>query len=197
MILTVRIDGLRTYLRSRPRLNERLQRIIIGQLRGGIMRRKLSYIALLTAAILTLATGLVPQVPAQTGEQTLAGEWIMTSSPINGELASRQGSSLGFPDRDMVFEQQGDLRTGVVLREDAGPNVKPLGAWRVMDDRFSASFQLWCPESDKPCGSVIMRGRFISDDRVRGTMTVFFDQKDDTRPTGYDTWVFSFRGSRK
>jgi hypothetical protein len=161
------------------------------------MKRKLPYIVLLTAATLALSISFAPQVPAQTGEQTLAGEWIMTSTPINGEVISRMGNSLGFPGRDMVFEQQGDIRTGVVLREDAGPNVRPLGTWRVMDDRFSASFQLWCPESDLPCGSVVMRGRFISDNRVRGTMTVFFDQRDDTRPTGYDTWIFSFRGSRK
>ena len=63
--------------------------------------------------------------------------------------------------------------------------------------RFSAAFQLWCPNADGPCGSVIMRGQFLADDSVKGTMTVFFDQPDDGRPTGYDTWVFAFRGSRK
>jgi hypothetical protein len=143
-----------------------------------------------------LAAAAAPSARAQSA-RTLAGEWIMTSSPINGALASRMGNSLGFPDRDMVFEQQGELRNGFVLREDVGANVRPLGSWRVMGNRFSAAFQLWCPMADGPCGSVIMRGQFLSDDSVKGTMTVFFDQSDDSRPTGYDTWVFAFRGSRK
>jgi hypothetical protein len=154
---------------------------------------KLKWVVLCAAFFLAAAA---PRVSAQS-ERTLAGEWIMTSSPINGETASRMGNSLGFPDRDMVFEQVGELRNGVVLREDVGVNVRPLGSWRVMGNRFSAAFQLWCPASGGPCGSVIMRGQFLSDDSVKGSMTVFFDQPDATRPTGYDTWVFSFRGSRK
>jgi hypothetical protein len=150
-------------------------------------------------AILSIAFFLAaaaPQARAQS-ERTLAGEWIMVSTPLNGEVASRLGNSLGFPDRDMVFTQDGDLRNGVVLREDVGGNVRPLGSWRVMGNRFSAAFQLWCPNADGPCGSVIMRGQFLSGDSVKGTMTVFFDVSDDGRPTGYDTWTFLFRGSRK
>ncbi|PYT03802.1 MAG: hypothetical protein DMF60_17225, partial [Acidobacteria bacterium] len=100
------------------------------------------------------------------------------------------------PDRDMMFEQQGDLRTGVVLREDVGQNVRPLGVWRVMGDQFSTTFQLWCPNEDGPCGSIVMRGRFIRDDKISGTMTAFFDQPDDSTPTGYDSWTFSFVGNR-
>ena len=160
------------------------------------MLKRTRFIILLIAAFLILAASdFAPQARMQS-ERTLVGEWIMTSSPINGEQFSRLGNSLGFPDRDMIFEQQGDLRTGVVLREDAGPNVKPLGVWRVMGDKFSATFQLWCPDTSGTCGTVIMRGEFVRDDRVRGTMTVFFDQEDDFRPTGHDTWVFSFRGDR-
>jgi hypothetical protein len=151
----------------------------------------------LIASLLAFAAFSFTPKAAMQGERTLVGEWIMTSSPINGEMASRMGNTLGFPERDMLFEQQGSLRTGVVLREDVGVNVRPLGVWRMEGDRFSASFQLWCPESNGPCGSVIMRGEFSSDDRVKGTMTVFFDQSDETRPTGYDTWVFSFKGRRK
>jgi hypothetical protein len=149
----------------------------------------------LFGAVFLLAIA-APPVRAQSGN-TLAGEWIMKSTPINGEMASRMGNSLGFPDRDMVFTVEGDLRNGVVLREDVGANVRPLGSWRVMGDRFSAAFQLWCPVADGPCGSVVMRGQFLDGDTVKGTMTVFFDQADEGRPTGYDTWVFSFRGSRK
>jgi hypothetical protein len=129
-------------------------------------------------------------------EHTLAGEWIVTSRPINGQMASPKGVSLGFPDRDMVFEQRGGLRTGVVLREDVGANVHPLGVWRVEGDQFSTTFQLWCPNPDGPCGSIVMRGRFVSDDRIRGTMTAFFNVPDDNTPTGYDTWTFSFVGDR-
>jgi hypothetical protein len=130
------------------------------------------------------------------GDHTLAGEWLVTSKPINGQMASPKGVSLGFPDRDMVFEQQGDLRTGVVLREDVGENVRPLGVWRVDGDQFSTTFQLWCPNADGPCGSIVMRGRFISADRIRGTMTAFFNVLDENTPTGYDTWTFSFVGDR-
>ena len=151
---------------------------------------KLKRIILCTALLLAAA----PAAAAQ--DQTLAGEWLMTSTPINGELFSRLGNTLGFPDRHMVFEQQGELRTGVVLREDVGVNVHPLGSWRVMGNRFSSTFQLWCPNTELPCGSVIMRGQFLSETSVKGTMTVFFDAADPSRPTGYDTWVFSFRGNR-
>lgn len=129
-------------------------------------------------------------------ELTLDGEWIVRSSPINGQMTSPKGLTLGFPDRDMLFEQQGDLRTGVVLREDVGQNVKPLGVWRVMGDQFSATFQLWCPDANGPCGSIVMRGRFVRADKINGTMTAFFDQPDDTTPTGFDSWTFSFAGNR-
>jgi hypothetical protein len=130
------------------------------------------------------------------GERSLAGEWIVTSTPINGQTFSPKGVTLGFPDRDMVFEQQGDLRIGVVLREDVGHNVRPLGVWRVNGDQFSTTFQLWCPDADGPCGSIVMRGQFVRDDKINGTMTAFFDVLDDTTPTGYDTWTFSFVGNR-
>jgi hypothetical protein len=129
-------------------------------------------------------------------ERSLAGEWIVVSSPIDGKMASPKGTTLGFPDRDMVFDQQGDIRTGVVLREDVGQNVRPLGVWRVMGDQFSTTFQLWCPDANGPCGSIVMRGQFVRDDKINGTMTAFFDQSDDTTPTGYDTWTFSFVGNR-
>src|SRR3954468_22628353 len=63
---------------------------------------KLKWAILFTAFLLAIAA---PQAGAQT-ERTLAGEWIMVSSPINGENFSRLGNSLGFPDRDMVFTQE-------------------------------------------------------------------------------------------
>ncbi|HKP85960.1 MAG TPA: hypothetical protein VJZ26_07690 [Blastocatellia bacterium] len=160
------------------------------------MLKRTRFIALVTAAFAILAASDFTRQARTQAEQTLVGEWIMKSTPIDNQLVSRLGNTLAFPDRHMVFEQQGDIRTGVVLREDAGANVHPLGVWRVMGDKFSATFQLWCPNKSSACGSVIMRGEFVRDDRVRGTMTVFFDQKDDFRPTGYDTWVFSFKGDR-
>ena len=129
-------------------------------------------------------------------ERTLAGEWIVRSTPIDGKLTSPKGITLGFPDRDMVFEQQGDLRTGVVLREDVGHDVRPLGVWRVMGDQFSTTFQLWCADTNGPCGSIVMRGTFVRDDKIAGTMTAFFDQEDPATPTGFDTWTFSFVGNR-
>jgi hypothetical protein len=160
------------------------------------MRKGLALITISALALLLLgSTSLVPEASMQS-ERTLVGEWMVTSSPINDEIISRMGNSLGFPNRHMVFEQQGELRTAFVAREDVGVDVEPLGVWRINGDRFSATFQLWCPDSSRACGSVIMRGEFARDDRIRGTMTVFFDQEDQTRPTGYDTWTFSFRGDR-
>lgn len=153
---------------------------------------KLLVCAVLCAAPATFAT----RTAATQTERTLSGEWIVKSSPIDGHMASPKGISLGFPDRDMVFEQEGDLRTGVVLREDVGHDVRPLGVWRVMGDQLSATFQLWCPDTNGPCGSIVMRGQFIRDDKINGTMTAFFDQFDDNTPTGYDTWTFSFVGNR-
>jgi hypothetical protein len=145
----------------------------------------------------TVATGSVGTSTAlMQGERSLAGEWIVTSTPINGQMTSPKGLTLGFPNRDMVFEQQGDLRLGVVLREDVGQNVKPLGVWRVTGDQFSTTFQLWCPDADGPCGSIVMRGQFVRDDKISGTMTAFFNVLDDNTPTGYDTWTFSFVGNR-
>ena len=153
------------------------------------------FIALSVAAFFILAASFFTPKAAMQSEFTLAGEWLMVSTPIDNQLFSRMGNSLGFPDRDMIFEQQGDLRTGVVLREE-GQNIRPLGVWRVKGDKFSATFQLWCPDSRFACGSVVMRGEFLRDDKVKGTMTVFFDQEDNFRPTGYDTWVFAFTGNR-
>jgi hypothetical protein len=41
-----------------------------------------------------------------------------------------------------------------------------------------------------------MRGHFVRDDKISGTMTAFFDLSDSSSPTGYDTWTFSFVGNR-
>jgi hypothetical protein len=141
--------------------------------------------------------GILParKVSAQT-PRTLAGEWLVRSSAINGETVSRQGNTLGFPDRDMFFQENGEIRTGFVNREDAGTEVKPLGVWRLDGNKFSATFQLWCPNSEGACGSVVMRGEFVSDTRIRGVMTAFFDVADEARPTGFDTWSFNFTGDR-
>jgi hypothetical protein len=134
---------------------------------------------------------------AQGPALTLVGEWIVKSQPINGQNFSRKGNTLGFPDRDMFFFDDAGLRTGMVVREDVGANVKPLGVWRVEGSNLSTAFELWCPDSSGPCGSVIMRGSFSDPNTISGTMSVFFEVEDDTTPTGLDTWVFSFTGTRK
>jgi hypothetical protein len=150
--------------------------------------------AILLSVVVFLIAGL--KASGQQSQRTLVGRWMISSAPINNEIVSRKGNSLGFPDRDMTFEQRGDIRTCFVSREDIGRNVKPLGVWRISGDRFSATFQLWCPDDNQTCGSVVMRGVFVDDDKVKGTMTVFWDEEDETRPTGYDTWTFSFSGRR-
>jgi hypothetical protein len=58
--------------------------------------------------------------------RTLVGEWIVRSTPINGETASRLGNTLGFPDRDMSFREDGEIRTGLVAREDVGTKILNL-----------------------------------------------------------------------
>ncbi|HSB08968.1 MAG TPA: hypothetical protein VLM38_05615 [Blastocatellia bacterium] len=160
------------------------------------MSRSVRFVALLAIlSCVTQASGGRSTAVVQE-ERTLAGEWIVRSTPIDGKLTSPKGITLGFPDRDMVFEQQGDLRTGVVLREDVGQDVRPLGTWRVMGDEFSTAFQLWCPDTNGPCGSIVMRGKFVRDDKINGTMTAFFDVDDPSTPSGFDTWTFSFAGNR-
>ena len=160
------------------------------------MHKALLLISFSIVSLLAAGTPLKTTASSAQAERSLSGEWIVVSSPIDGKLSSPKGTTLGFPDRDMIFDQTGDIRTGVVLREDVGQNVRPLGVWRVMGDQFSATFQLWCPDPNGPCGSIVMRGQFIRDDRINGTMTAFFDQPDDSTPTGYDTWTFAFVGNR-
>src|SRR6478672_5167196 len=124
------------------------------------MKVRFSLVLVLTVAIL-FATATSARTPGQQSDAfTLVGEWIVRSQPINGQTISRKGNTLGFPDRDMVFTQDGNLRTGMVLREDIGPEVRPLGVWRVQGINLSTAFELWCPDSSGPCGSVIMRGSF-------------------------------------
>jgi hypothetical protein len=155
---------------------------------------------IITASLLLVAaSGLL--FDRRTGysqtEFTMNGVWDMTFSAVNGELISRQGNTLGFPDREMTFEEQGDFKLARVTRGELGRNVIPLGVWRINADRFSATFQLWCPEADNPCGSVIMRGRFVDENKVKGTSVVYFDEADPNRPTGFDTWPNAFRGNRR
>ena len=159
------------------------------------MLKSTRIIALVVIVFAIAAASIGVSTASLQGQRSLAGEWIVTSTPINGQMASPKGLTLGFPDRDMVFEEQGDLRIGVVLREE-GLNVRPLGVWRVTGDQFSTTFQLWCPDADGPCGSIVMRGRFVRDDKISGTMTAFFNLVDERTPTGYDTWTFSFVGNR-
>ena len=159
------------------------------------MLKSTRIIALVVIVFAIAAASIGISTASLQGQRSLAGEWIVTSTPINGQMASPKGVTLGFPDRDMVFEEQGDLRIGVVLREE-GLNVRPLGVWRVTGDQFSTTFQLWCPDADGPCGSIVMRGQFVRDDKISGTMTAFFNLLDERTPTGYDTWTFSFVGNR-
>ncbi|HEU4391925.1 MAG TPA: hypothetical protein VFV34_29330 [Blastocatellia bacterium] len=155
--------------------------------------------AIITACIAMMAgcTFLLSTPGARSQSSfTLVGSWDMTFSAVNGELISRKGNTLGFPDREMTFVQEDGENRGFVTREDFA-DVRPLGVWRVDGTRFSATFQLWCPDEDDPCGSVIMRGEFIDETRVRGTAATFFDEDDETRPTGFDTWPNTFRGSKR
>jgi hypothetical protein len=160
------------------------------------MKGKSLFASLMVVAVSAISSS-IPSVRGQTTPFTLMGEWLVKSQAINGRELSPKGNTLGFPDRDMFFTQDGDLRTGFVVREDVGLNVKPLGVWRVEGSNFSSAFELWCPDASGPCGSVIMRGTFSDPNTISGTMSVFFEVEDDTTPTGLDTWVFSFTGTRK
>ena len=148
------------------------------------------------AALLVLSYASPPKARTQSGERTLKGEWVVSFSPIDDQVISRQGNSLGFADRHIEFDQQSGLRTSVVTREDIDPGLHPLGVWRISGDDFSATFQLYCLTPGLACGTVTLRGRFTDTDKIRGTAAVFFEQEDETRPTGLDTWTMSFRGLR-
>jgi hypothetical protein len=160
------------------------------------MPKKPIFTAIFALIMISMISTLSAREASGQSVRTLVGEWIVRSSPINGETVSHLGNTLGFPDRDMTFREDGEIRTGFVAREDVGTNIKPLGVWRIDGNKFSATFQLWCPNSDAPCGSVVMRGEFISDDKIKGVMTAFFDARDESRPTGFDTWPFNFTGDR-
>jgi hypothetical protein len=160
------------------------------------MPKRSIFTAIFAMMMLAVVGTLSTQKAATQSDPTLAGGWIVHSTPINGRVASRLGNTLGFPERDMTFQEDGGIRTGFVAREDVGTNIKPLGVWRIDGSKFSATFQLWCPNSDGPCGSIVMRGEFINDNRIKGVMTAFFDVSDESHPTGYDTWAFNFTGDR-
>ncbi|MBI3652516.1 MAG: hypothetical protein HY231_15960 [Acidobacteria bacterium] len=160
------------------------------------MLKRPMFIAFFAIILVAVSSALSTPTAATQSARTLAGEWLVRSTPLNGETTSRLGNTLGFPDRDMFFQENGAIRTGLVNREDAGTDVKPLGVWRINGNQFSATFQLWCPNAETPCGSVVMRGEFLSDTQIRGVMTAFFDVADSTRETGYDTWPFNFTGDR-
>ena len=82
--------------------------------------------ALVIIAFAVAAASVGTSTANMQAELSLAGEWIVTSSPINEKMASPKGVSLGFPERDMIFEQQGDLRTGVVLRDRSACGESPV-----------------------------------------------------------------------
>ena len=151
---------------------------------------------LAVAALFILSIASPPKTLMQSSERTLKGEWVLTFSPIDGQVASRKGNSLGFADRHIEFDEQNGLRTSIVTREDVNPNLHPLGVWRISGDDFSTTFQLYCLTPGLACGTVTLRGRFTDTDKIRGTAAVFFEQEDETRPTGLDTWTMSFRGLR-
>src|SRR5687768_15411520 len=114
------------------------------------MPKRPIFTAIFAMIIVVVAGTLSTRRATAQSARTLVGGWIVQSTPINGETTSRMGNSLGFPERDMTFHEDGGIRTGLVAREDAGSNVKPLGVWRIDGNRFSATFQLWCPNEDGP-----------------------------------------------
>jgi hypothetical protein len=158
-------------------------------------QKKYAVIGAAAAGLIYLLSPGLFAARAQAPTFTLVGSWTVDSTPIDGKVESNKGNTLGFPVRPMIFAQDGSLNTGMVLREDEGPNVKPLGVWRVDGSNLSCAFELWCPTAP-PCGSVVVRGAFQDANTIKGTMTVFFDTPDDTTPTGLDTWVFAFHGTR-
>jgi hypothetical protein len=159
------------------------------------MFRKCILVGFVTFVFLYMLVPCHSATHAQEGGFTLVGQWTVTSTPIGGRTVSNEGNTLGFPVRDMVFAQDGTLNTGMVLRDDIGPNVKPLGVWRVDGANLSCAFELWCPEAQTICGSVVMRGTFQDSNNIKGTMTVFFTTAAPSTPTGLDTWVFAYTGT--
>src|SRR5215472_3408963 len=103
-----------------------------------IGKRSMVRIVAVVAGVVAVVAGVVLLFSASFGRKasaqsdfTLTGEWILSFSPINGQIQSKFGNTLGFADRDITFNQDGSLLTAIVDREDLGPSVKPLGDWRV------------------------------------------------------------------
>src|SRR5262249_35135036 len=126
----------------------------------GIRKRFMLRIAAVVAGFALLFGASFGRKASAQSDSTLAGEWILSFTPINGQFTSKFGNTLGFADRDITFNQDGSLLTAIVDREDLGPSVKPLGDWRVLGENFSATFELWCPDPSTVCGTVTLRGSF-------------------------------------
>ena len=103
-------------------------------------------VLLIIILLFVFAQSSIPTAEMQTTEFTLAGEWIVTSTPINGEAFSRKGNTLGFPEREMHFTEQDGIRTGFVDREDVGTSVNPL-CRSISRACATTAWPRWCARS--------------------------------------------------
>jgi hypothetical protein len=157
------------------------------------MKHRPQLISLLVAALF-IAAGAMPEAnpradDGQEFDPALLGTWAIDFKvPV-----SPKGNDFGQPHRHQFkFSDDEDGRT-VVAKEVF--DVLVPGAWRAQGSQFSATFEFTCPP-DVICGTVIMRGTIESADRMSGRVIVFWDESDDTTPTGLDTVTGTFTGEK-
>jgi hypothetical protein len=157
------------------------------------MKHRPLLFSLLVVALL-VAAGATPEAsPRAHDEQdfdsALLGTWAIDFKvPV-----SPKGNDFGQPHRHQFKFSDGDDGHTVVAKEVF--DVRVPGAWRAKGSEFSATFEFTCPEG-VICGTVIMRGLIESDDRMTGRVIVFWDERDDTTPTGLDTVTGTFTGEK-
>ena len=61
-------------------------------------------ISLAAVALLIFSNASSPRAITQSAGRTLKGEWVLSFSPIDDQLLSRKGNSLGFADRHIELE---------------------------------------------------------------------------------------------
>jgi hypothetical protein len=104
---------------------------------------------------------------------------------------SPKGNVFGQPHRHKFEFRDEDGQRTVTAKEVL--DIIVPGSWRASGDEFSATFEFTCPE-DVTCGTITMRGQVNSDTQMSGRVAIFWDERDSTTPTGFDTVTGTFTG---
>jgi hypothetical protein len=161
-------------------------------IKGDIMKRQLLISIMAVTSFIGLST--LRQAQARDGAHDAADNLLEGTWAINFIVpVSPKGNDFGQPHRHK-FDFQDDNGQRTVIAHEI-ENLRVPGAWRISGDSFSAGFEFTCPEG-VTCGTVTMRGRLDSAEKLSGRIVVIWDSPDDSTPTGYDTVTGTFTGER-